>query len=251
MEQTENTLRAGDGASNAPHREGQAGYGLPADELASIALVDASLSGLLSRCLLRPTLELAAEIRSGGLHRSLTDLIDDAADDGIGQAIGWIVSFQEQLATMSVEKSRLILEVDYNRLFVGPGRLLAPPYESFYKTGRSEDGRGHLRGQPEREVHAEYRSHGYRMPESFVDYPDHIAVELEFIAVMTEEEANAWRRGDADRALSIQQYVDSFRSRHPASWFPEFKGDVHSGARHVFYPAVTNLIETLVLPACE
>ena len=132
---------------------------------------------------------------------------------------------------------RLELEVDYNRLFVGPGKLIAPPYESYYASENSEHG-GRLRTQDEFAVKMAYAANGYAMPEQFVDLPDHAAIELDFLALMARDEAAAWEAGDSQRAFYLQQEADAFAAQHPARWFATCAERVDAGARTAFYPAV-------------
>jgi Nitrate reductase delta subunit len=62
------------------------------------------------------------------------------------------------------------LEFEYNRLFVGPALLIAPPYESVYRT---ED---HLvMGETTLDVRRAYREANLRVRETFKEPEDHIA----------------------------------------------------------------------------
>lgn len=136
-----------------------------------------------------------------------------------------------------------MLETDFNRLFVGPGTLLAVPYESFYKTMKDENGRGHLRGPSEQQVAACYALNGFKMPDHFVDFADNIAIELEFLGVMADKEADAFLAGNEEEAAAIRDAAEAFREKHPMSWIGEFAHDVRSGARRAFYPAIVTIAE--------
>jgi putative dimethyl sulfoxide reductase chaperone len=110
---------------------------------------------------------------------------------------------------------------DYQQLFVGPGHLPAPPWESVY---RSDE---HLVFDwPALEVSASYREMGLgtdqtRSPE------DHIGLELLFMAIMAEREA----AGEAG-AAAVQA---SFLREHLLAWVPAFCDDVTHQAQTDLY----------------
>ena len=218
-------------------------------DLAAIAHADADITELLAECFLRPTFKLGIALREGTLFHDLAELVSDQAGHDVLQALDVIGSYREQFATFDDNQCRLALEVDYNRLFVGPARLLAPPYESFYTTPGGEDGRGRLRGPAEREVRATYLSNGFAMPETFVDFPDHVAIELDFLAAMADKEARLWEEGDEEGAMAVIASEDAFRERHLEAWFPKLKADIESGSQTDFYPAIAALVSGLVLEA--
>lgn len=75
------------------------------------------------------------------------------------------------------------LTFEYNRLFVGPERLPAPPYESVHRKDRSEMEIGMVLGPSVLDVKRRYAEAGVAVSGNFRDLPDHITVELEFIAL--------------------------------------------------------------------
>lgn len=215
---------------------------------AAYARADAALTALASRCLLQPTMELAQEVQSRMLASRFGGILAEHPGADVQDALAALHAFQEETQGKRENDARLMLETDYNRLFVGPGRLLAVPYESFYKTPCGDDGRGRLRGPSEREVVAFYGEHGYEMPEHFVDFADHIAIELEFLAMMASAEADAWEAGDVERAEAIRRDADAFRREHPASFIVRLAADIRAGAKRRFYPAIATIVEQAVLP---
>src|SRR3990172_8943768 len=107
------------------------------------------------------------------------------------------------------------LEVEYNRLFVGPGAPRVYPYESLYR-----DSTGLVMGPSAGEVLQAYRRAGLAINTAFKDLPDHLAVELEFMARLCCEEARAESAGRADLALRLKQEQRSFLDAHLATWLP-------------------------------
>lgn len=204
--------------------------------------------GLLAKSLFRPSAQYASELRDGVVQANLRGLLGEWPDGDVQAALDALDAFGRELQELDLDAARLTLEVDYNRLFVGPGTLLAPPYESFYATvGVQPDGRGQVRGLPEREVSAEYAAHGLGMPEAFVEFPDHIAVELEYLALLAAQEADAWEAGDAELATSLQADQERFREDHLGTWLHEFARRVAEGAQTAFYRSVASLVERTAL----
>jgi DMSO reductase family type II enzyme chaperone len=107
------------------------------------------------------------------------------------------------------------LEVEYNRLFVGPGVPLVYPYESLYRGSMSL-----VMGPSTGAVLQAYRQSGLAINSAFKDLPDHIAVELEFMARLCCEEARAGSAGRVDLVLRLRQEQRSFLYAHLASWLP-------------------------------
>lgn len=88
------------------------------------------------------------------------------------------------------------LQTDYTSLFVNSyPTLLCPPYESFYREGS-------VYGKAADEVVAIYQQHGLSY-EYEGEPPDHISVELDFLA----------ETGDHDFLVRMQQWVPQFASR--------------------------------------
>ncbi len=187
------------------------------EEQARGARAEAALTALIARCLLRPSLEFAEEVQDGDVAGRFAEMLSDCPDEKVAAALADLQRFHEETASAAPNDARLMLETDYNRLFVGPGRLLAVPYESFYKTVKDENGRGHLRGPSERQVAACYGANGFKMPDHFVDFADHIAIELEFLGAMADKEADAILAGDPQKAATVRQTAETFRETHPMS----------------------------------
>ncbi len=216
---------------------------------AAYARADAALTALASRCLLQPTMELAQEVQSGMLASRFGGILAEHPGADVQDALAALHAFQEETQGKRENDARLMLETDYNRLFVAVlGKLLAVPYDSFYKPHAATTGVAGFAGPSEREVVAFYGEHGYEMPEHFVDFADHIAIELEFLAMMASAEADAWEAGDIERAEAIRRDADAFRREHPASFIVRLAADIRAGAKRKFYPAIATIVEQAVLP---
>jgi TorA maturation chaperone TorD len=71
---------------------------------------------------------------------------------------------------------------EYERLFVGPGQVPCPPYESFWREDVPLDIRRTLMGPCTAELKAIYRELGLQVSSGSCELPDHVAIELEALA---------------------------------------------------------------------
>ena len=211
-------------------------------EEAGFARAQALFFELAARCVRRPDAALAAELTAHNMASRFAAVLAATSDPSVPRALGDLSDFEQGSATLTPEDVRLRLEVDYNRLFVGPGALLAPPYESFYATERRSSGGGRLRADEERAVARAYVRHGYALPEALVELPDHIAVELEFLCLLSDGEARAWEARDVEEALGLQRAQTTFVEDHLARWIEPFAKRVQEGAQTAFYPAAVQLV---------
>lgn len=115
---------------------------------------------------------------------------------------------------------------DYDRLFVGPEHLPAPPWESVY---RSEERL--VFNRPTLQVRARYRKEGLA-----VEHPgtpdDHIGLELLFMALLAERRAE----GDIGAGLAQREFLEC----HLLKWAQSFCSDL-------FVVAATDLYRGLAL----
>jgi TorA maturation chaperone TorD len=81
---------------------------------------------------------------------------------------------------LSLEESLDLLD-EYERLFVGPGQVPCPPYESFWREDVPVDIRRTLMGPCTAELKELYLELGLQVSSGSGELPDHVAVELEAI----------------------------------------------------------------------
>ena len=91
------------------------------EEQAREARAEAALTALISRCLLRPSLEFAEEVQCGEVADAFGEMLRDCPDEKVVAALGELRAFCEEAAGSAPNDARLMLETDFNRLFVGPG----------------------------------------------------------------------------------------------------------------------------------
>ncbi|TAM81747.1 MAG: hypothetical protein EPN43_14125 [Jatrophihabitans sp.] len=138
----------------------------------------------------------------------------------LARAVGDACGTPEVLACDMGDTHALMQE--YERLFVGPGPVPCPPYESYWRNDVPIDLRNGLMGPCTAQLRALYGQLGLQVRADAVELPDMLAIELEALAfALVRPEAAA-----VARAL----FVD-----HLSVWLPWFCRTVERAAEHRFY----------------
>ena len=129
------------------------------------------------------------------------------------------------------------LEREFTRLFLGPGRPVAYPFESVYREGRTM-------GDTTLDVRRRLAGEGLAPGDQTL--PDHVGIELAFMAHLVSREGLAWDDGDGDRARDCLSRQESFLHDHLVTWLPQFCHRVLVGRPHAHYADVARRAETFV-----
>ena len=133
------------------------------------------------------------------------------------------------------------LEFEYNRLFVGPARLIAPPYESVYRTAE------HLvMGETMLDVRRAYRELDMGIRNTLKEPEDHIAIELEYLAELQKRCLTALEEQDIRELRRIIGLEQAFLEDHLLRWVPEFCQGIKEGSRMEFFSAMAEVLVLLV-----
>jgi TorA maturation chaperone TorD len=130
----------------------------------------------------------------------------------------------------------LAIARDHQRLFVGPGPLLAPPYESVHTTRERL-----LFDVPTLEVRAAYRAFGRVAPAVGREPDDHLGLELDFVAHLCGRALDAV---DADDELALDTTLaalQAFHTDHLGRWGANCLRLVEEHAATPFYRGVALL----------
>ena len=129
-----------------------------------------------------------------------------------------------------------MLNIEATRLFEGPGQPAAPAYASFYLN------EGQLMGPAALAVRRAYVSWNVKPRDDGRVPPDHLALELGFMAFLARE---ATRTGDGwetrARAASAE-----FLQKHLLPWTPRFDAAVVAATAHPFFVGLANLTRALL-----
>ena len=106
---------------------------------------------------------------------------------------------------------------EYTRLFLGPGTLPSPPWESAHVSSDRT-----LFNAATLEVRRFYASRGFRPREYPHVADDHLALELDFLAALSQESLVALRAGDFDSLRALLRDQREFLHAHPMRWVESF-----------------------------
>jgi TorA maturation chaperone TorD len=160
------------------------------------------------------------------------EVIDTLADEGVFAELPYAAESalarkgqKEMLDWLkSAPRDELALEArtEYMRLLIGIGKELAPPWGSVYQSVErlmfTEDT---LR------VRLFYEKHGMKLKEKYHEPDDHIGLELEFLAYLSEQGKIAAAR--------------EFAAEYIVPWISRWNADVQKHAETGFYKGLGNM----------
>jgi len=172
---------------------------------------------LLSQCYYLPELELLQKVAKATTENHL---------------------FSEMAGHVPPSDELEALRVEFTRLFIGPFKVLAPPYGSAYL----EDNK--VMGDSTLDVSNRYENEGLQVV--IKDAPDHIAMELEFMYFLGTQEIEAINSENQESLQSCRQKQFSFLQIHLARWLPGFVENVLKHTQTAFYRKLAHLTNTFV-----
>ena len=184
--------------------------------------------GLIYRCMAKfftyPDLALLEILKNGELFLQFKQMTAWLGDDQ--DALLRICEQLQSLPGISLDS----LTKDYTRLFeIGVERI--SPRESSYRwknVGVITSSEADL----QQILNVIYNNSGVSCKTGM---EDHIAVELEFLAFLCEQEALRWSSGYSEAARNLRSEQRSFADDHIACWLPEFCFSLQKRNRNSFY----------------
>lgn len=125
---------------------------------------------------------------------------------------------------------------DYMRLFIGPDALLAPPWESVYRSPE-----GLIFDKTTLEVRREYQRFGMPIPKLHNEPEDHIGLELRFIGHLMALSLDAVGQNQVGAISLILGALDSFLHDHLLCWADQCLDKVINHANTAYYRGIALL----------
>ena len=132
------------------------------------------------------------------------------------------------------------VSVEYTRLFVGPPKPAAAPWESSYRKG-SAPGVGF--GQAAHEMRALYRAAGLEMPNDNHQYADHMGLEILYASVLCARMAD---ESDDSRRAEMQREYAAYCANHPLAWIDALSLAVSAAYPSGYFVLMLALAATLL-----
>lgn len=150
----------------------------------------------------------------------------EQADRDVDRGTSYLKEWQRRMVKARTEALAL-LQLDYVRLFVGPNEVLAPTWESVYRTS------DHLVfGESTLAVRNMYRKYGLATPNINREPDDHFGLELAFMSVLAERTADGSTEDTADALIQDQW---NFLQEHLGVWTRDFTGRILESAHTEYY----------------
>ncbi len=138
---------------------------------------------------------------------------------------------------------------EYNNLFVVPVGGYVAPYESVFLDERMLGNKkvsGLLMGPSAIDVKKWYRQAGMELSGSVKEMPDHIGIEIRFMAHLCEKELEAETNGDHELIFKIQDTQLGFLETHLTKWIDPLVEKVQSNTTSTFYIALCEITRLLL-----
>lgn len=180
----------------------------------------------------QPTGELLELLCSPFTAQAL-GLFSAQEQDPLAQGAAWLPGLPPRLADPDLAEA---VENEYMHLFIGPGKLPAPPWESVYR-GKQE----FLFTDITLEVREFYRSQGY-LPESYPHVADDsLGLELDFMTKLSGKALDRFQAGDLPGALVQLRVQGIFLNTHLLVWVPLFVQRMQKVKVRLLYPQLVEM----------
>jgi TorA maturation chaperone TorD len=133
------------------------------------------------------------------------------------------------------------LSLEHTRLFIGPYKLPAPPYESVYRTDERL-----VMQQPTIEVRKAYLQAGLEVKGIYTNPDDHISAELEFMEYLCNKTASFLKNRDAHEAVKHLELQRKFLEEHLSKWVAAFSEDILRNTEQDFYRGAALLLRGFI-----
>lgn len=131
------------------------------------------------------------------------------------------------------------LAVEYARLFLLSGTPLHP-YESVQR------GQGQLWGNLTVKVQQAYNDAGFTLVSEVNQIPDHLAMELEFMAHLATQEAWWWTEGVYEDAVALQVRQKVFLRDHLGTWAVAFAHTLKAETSQQYFHFLADMLDSLI-----
>ena len=189
-----------------------------------LALVEARTNtyAYLSQAYLKePSEELVNGFLDEGLVSSLPDRLEDGSEHPLRR---FAKAYDGDLEALGQE---------FEALFIVPIRgMYVTPYASVYLTGIMSQ-------EPMRATRQIYKDAGLELGQGSADSPDHIGMELEFMAMLCDRETTVLRDGPSDEVQDLLVLQQRFLTGHLLPWIPQLSSEIIKRGTSDFYGGIS------------
>lgn len=218
----------------------------------------AEVYAIISRFLYRPDEALVRGLSDGTLLKTLETALTNLGYDleSYRQGMDAIRAYAADVKDKTPGEVLIDLDVEHTRLFVGPSKLICPPYESVWTEPVYGEERGMVMGDCTVQVKKAYQAAGLEVSDSLHDLPDFMAVELEFMRYLASVEKNAFLVSDesenptefsdemrAELVSVTREREIAFFKEHIMEWIPtKLCPCIEENAKKSFYVGAASIV---------
>ncbi len=162
-------------------------------------------------------------------------LLSDAEDDVMAHAVKFLTELRDDM-----KRPEFLGRVknEYTVLFIGPAKLVAPPWESVYRSKEEM-----LFQESTLAVREFYRKFNM-LPEGYPHIPDDgLALELHFMAKLAQKAMDALQEEKMDWFKYYLNGQNIFLSNHLLVWIPKFVARMANATSDYLYPQMCLILE--------
>jgi TorA maturation chaperone TorD len=167
----------------------------------------------------------------------LAELEEDTMKEGFRT----LRQYLQGLSNRNLEDVRLELAAEYADLFLGIAGKPPHPSESVYVSTDKL-----VMGKARDEVLDAYRRAGLDKVREFTEPEDHIAIELNFMAILCQRTVDAIETDNAKRTREFLGIQKEFIEKHLARWIPQLTKDILEQAEVDFYRGIAMITDGFI-----
>lgn len=137
---------------------------------------------------------------------------------------------------LSLKEQVEVLAVEYTGLFLTPSEKRVTLYESLLR------GESRLWGESTIAVKRIYEKFGFVVDDYFQEAPDHVSVELSFLAQLCVLETQYTQKGLQEAVQGVLAVKKYFFKNHLLRWFFDFQNEIDKNATLLYYRAMSHLV---------
>lgn len=162
-------------------------------------------------------------------------LLSDTEEDVMARCVRFLTELRTDAAQPSfIDQARS----EYARLFIGPAKLAAPPWESVYRSKQ-----GLLFQESTLAVREFYRKFNM-LPEGYPSVADDsVALELDFMSKLAAKSLDALRNDDYASLKYLLNGQNIFLQNHLLIWIPKFLEKMADAPSDLLYPQMCLVLD--------
>ncbi|MCW8862827.1 MAG: molecular chaperone TorD family protein [Rhodospirillales bacterium] len=174
-----------------------------------------------------------------------TDFVNLLKSPEMSDAVAGLgISIEQILPDLPEDKLAEDLAVEYTRLFIGPGSRISP-YESIHVENESNSS-GEFWGKQTAEVKVFIEAAGLKYADDYVELPDHVSAEMEFMQRLASFESKSRREGKNEDAMFCKGIQKRFYDEHLSKWIPQFCEKIIDRSETPFFKEMAELTRDVI-----